>query len=311
MRPSDKPTGNPMDRALFDGVAHFLAVARYGGFTAAAQALGISPTAVSKAIRAVEERYQAKLFTRTTRHVRLTEAGEALFRRLDRAADEIGDALQALSDTQLVPTGVLRLTVPRTALRYAIEPLIERFQQLYPKVVLDLSLNDSLVDLIADGFDAGVRLGQSIDKDMIAVRLTPPSRWAIAASPKYLAAAGRPMRLEDLPQHRAILHRFPTSRALETWEFRRDGKTVRVRMPLQLVVDDRVALVQLAKAGLGLAGFQELEIIEEVRKGELELLFADQLPEDDGMFLYFPAAMQHQPKLRALIEVVREQASKR
>lgn len=300
-----------MARDLFDGLTQFLAVARSRSFTAAAKALGVSPTAISKTIRALESRYQTKLFQRTTRRVRLTEAGEALFQQLDRAADEIGDALQTLSDAQSVPTGTLRLTVPRTSLRYAIEPLIKRFQHLYPKVVLDISLNDTLVDLIADGFDAGVRLGQSIDKDMIAVRLTPPGQWAIAASPQYLAEAGRPDHLEDLPRHRAILHRFPTSRALELWEFQRDGKTVRVRMPMQLVVDDRVALVQLAKAGFGLAGVQALEVVDEVRNGELELLFADQLREDEGMFLYFAAAMQHQPKLRALIDVIREQAAKR
>lgn len=301
----------PVDRDLFDGLPHFLAVARYGSFTAAAQSLGISPTAISKAIRILENRYQTKLFQRTTRHVSLTEAGAALFQRLDRAADDIGGALQALSDGQSVPTGTLRLTVPRTSLRYAIEPLIARFQQVYPNVVLDISLNDSLVDLIADGFDAGVRLGRSIDKDMIAVRLAPASKWAVAASPRYLAEAGRPMRLEDLPQHRAIIHRFPTSRALYTWEFERDGRPMRVKMREQLVVDDRMAVVQLAKSGLGLAIVQELEVLDEVRNGELELMFADQLREDDGMFLYFPVAMQHQPKLRALIDIIRDRARTR
>ncbi len=299
-----------MDRDVFDGLPQFLAVARNGSFSAAAKELGISPTAVSKTIRAVENRYQVKLFQRTTRHVRLTEAGAALFRRLDGPVTEIGEALQALSDTQTMPSGTLRLTVPRTSLRYAVEPVIERFQQLYPKVVLDISLNDSLVDLIADGFDAGVRLGQSIDKDMIAVRLAPAGRWAVAASPKYLDRAGRPTRLEDLPHHRAIIHRFPTSRAAYVWEFERDGKAVRIGMRQQLVVDDRMALLRLAKIGLGLAIVQELEVVDEVRDGELELFFADQLREDDGMFLYFPAGMQHQPKLRALINVVREQAAK-
>lgn len=294
-----------MKRDLFDGLPHFLAVARLGGFTAAAEALDISPTAVSKAIRILEARYQTKLFQRTTRHVRLTEAGADLFQRLDRAAIEIGEALQALSSSQAVPAGTLRLTIPRTAMRYPVEPIIARFQELHPRVLLDISLNDALVDLVAEGFDAGIRLGEAIDKDMIAVRLTPGNRWAIAASPAYLARAGTPRQLEDLARHKAILYRFSASRTLHIWEFERDGKTIRVKMPHQLIVDDRLALVRLAKAGIGLAFVQELEVYEEVARGELELLFSDQIGKDDGAFLYFPAAMQSQPKLRAFIDVAR------
>lgn len=297
--------GRSMNRDLFDGLPHFLAVARHGGFTPAAEALGISPTAMSKAIRTLETRYQTKLFQRTTRHVRLTEAGAELFQRLGRASIEISDALQALSTAQSVPTGTLRLTIPRTTMRYAIEPIIERFQELYPKVILDVSVNDSLVDLVAEGFDAGIRLGESIDKDMIAVRLMPEGGWGIAASPGYLAKAGRPETLEDLPQHKAILYRFPGSRTLYIWEFERGGKTVRVKMPQQLIVDDRLALVRLAKAGVGLAYVQELEIEEEIRGGELEILFCDQTGKDDGVYLYFPAAMQTQPKLRAFIDLAK------
>ncbi len=294
-----------MTRDMFDGLPHFLAVARHGGFTPAAEAMGISPTAMSKAIRTLEARHRTKLFQRTTRRVRLTEAGAKLFQRLDRAANEIGDALQALSLAQSVPTGTLRLTIPRTTLRYAIEPVIHRFRELYPEVVLDISLNDALVDLVAEGFDAGIRLGESIDKDMIAVRLTPEGRWAVAASPDYLAVAGRPERLEDLPQHKAVSYRFPGSRAIHVWEFERAGKAVRVKMPQQLIVDDRLALIRLVKAGAGLAYVQELEVAEEVRAGALELLFMDQIGRDDGVFLYFPAAMQTQPKLRAFIDLLR------
>jgi DNA-binding transcriptional LysR family regulator len=294
-----------MKRDLFDGLPHFLAVARHGGFTPAAQAMGISPTAMSKAIRVLEARYQAKLFQRTTRHVRLTEAGVELFQRLDRATNEVSDALEALSNSQAVPTGTLRLTIPQMAMQYVVEPIIERFQELYPKVILDISVNDSLVDLVAEGFDAGVRLGESIDKDMIAVRLTPEGRWAIAASPGYLAKAGRPEHLEDLPRHKAISYRFPGSRTLYIWEFERGGKTIRVKIPQLLIVDSRIALVRMAKAGIGLAFVQELEVYEEVRRGDLELLFLDQIGKDDGLFLYFPAAMQAQPKLRAFIDLAR------
>lgn len=297
--------GRRMKRDLFDGLPHFLAVARHGGFTPAAEALDITPTAMSKAIRSLEARYQTKLFQRTTRRVRLTEAGEELYRRLDRAANEVGDALQALSVAQLVPTGTLRLTVPHVAMQCMIEPLLERFLAQCPKVKLDISLSDVLVDLVAEGFDAGVRLGESIDQDMVAIRLTPENRWGIAASPGYLAKAGRPKRLEDLPRHQAILYRFPTNRSLHIWEFERNGKTVKVRMPEQLMVDDRLAAVRLAKRGLGLAFVGEPEVAEEVERGELELLFQEFIPRDAGLFLYFPTSMQSQPKLRAFIDIAK------
>jgi len=298
-----------MKRDLFDGLVHFLAVARHGGFTAAAEALDITPTAMSKAIRALETRYQTKLFQRTTRRVRLTEAGAELYQRLDRAANEVSDALTALSVAQLVPTGTLRLTVPHMAMQRMIEPMLERFRELYPMVKLDISLNDVLVDLIAEGFDAGVRLGESIEQDMVAVRLTPENRWAIAASPAYLAKAGRPKRLEDLPRHKAVLYRFPTNRSLHVWEFERNGKTIKVRMPEQLIVDDRLAAVRLAKRGLGLAFVGELEVAEEAERGELELMFQEFIPRDAGLFLYFPAAMQSQPKLRAFIDLAKSLAT--
>jgi DNA-binding transcriptional LysR family regulator len=290
---------------IFDGLPHFLAVARHGGFTTAAEAMDVSPAAISKAIRLLEDRYQTKLFQRTTRRVRLTEAGAELFRRLDHASDEISDALLALSTSQLIPTGTLRLTIPHTAMAYAVEPILERFQELYPRVTLDISLNDTLVDIVAEGFDAGIRLGEAIDKDMIAVRLTPENRWAIAASPAYLAKVGRPKRLEDLPRYKAILYRFPRTKSLYIWEFEREGKSIRVRMPQHLIVDDRMAVVRLAKMGLGLAFVQDLEVAAEVQSGELELMFEDQISRDDGIFLYFPAAMGSQPKLRAFIDLAK------
>lgn len=298
-----------MKADIFDGLPHFLAVARHGGFTVAAEAMDISPAAISKAIRLIEDRYQTKLFQRTTRRVRLTEAGAELYRRLGRASDEISDALLALSTTQRIPTGMLRLTIPHSVMAYAVEPILERFQELYPRVTLDISLNDSLVDIVAEGFDAGIRLGEAIDKDMIAVRLTPENRWAIAASPAYLAKAGRPTRLEDLPRYKAILYRFPSTKSLHIWEFERDGKNIRVRMPQHLIVDDRMAAVRLAKNGLGLAFVQDLEVAAEVRSGELELMFEDQIARDDGIFLYFPAAMESQPKLRAFIDLAKSLAT--
>jgi DNA-binding transcriptional LysR family regulator len=291
-----------MERDLFDGLAHFLAVARRGSFTAAAQELNISPAAASKAIQMLEARHQAKLFQRTTRSVQLTEAGQALFQRLDRAAVEIEDALRDFTASQSTPSGTLRLTVPHAVVGFAIEPVVARYVADYPNVAVDLSVNDAFVDLVAEGFDAGVRLGKAIDKDMIAVRLSPQARWVVAASPEYLAKAGRPKRVEDLQQHDAILFRFPGSRTIYTWEFRHNGKTVRVRMPPKIVVDNHSAAVRLAKRGLGLVFAFDYEIMEEVKRGELEVMFEGKIATDDRIFLYFPATMQSQPKLRAFID---------
>jgi len=291
-----------MERDLFDGLAHFIAVARRGGFTAAAEALNISPAATSKAIQMLEARYQAKLFQRTTRSVQLTEAGKALFLRLDRAALEIEDALRDFTASQSTPSGTLKLTVPHAVAGFAIEPVIARFVADYPNVAIDLSVNDAFVDLIAEGYDAGVRLGKAIDKDMIAVRLLPQARWVVVASPEYLNKAGRPACIEDLQQHDAILFRFPGSKTTYTWEFYQNGKTVRVRMPPKIVVDNHAAAVRLAKRGLGLVFAFDREVADEVEREELEIMFKGQIATDDGIFLYFPASMQSQPKLRAFID---------
>lgn len=295
-----------MDRDMFDGLTHFIAVARRGGFTAAAQELNISPAAASKAIQLLEARYQAKLFQRTTRSVQLTEAGRALFQRLDRAAIEVEDALRDLTASQSTPSGTLRLTVPHALVGFAIEPVIARYAAEYPNVSIDLSVNDAFVDLVAEGFDAGVRLGRAIDKDMIAVRLSPQARWVVAASPEYLAKAGRPDSIEDLQYHDAILFRFPGSKTIYTWEFHQDGKTVRVRMPPKIVVDNHSAAVRLAKRGLGLVFAFDQEIADEVERGELELMFKGRIATDHSIFLYFPATMQSQPKLRAFIDMANE-----
>lgn len=295
-----------MDRSIFDGIVHFLAVAESGSFTAAARTLDVSPTAVSKAIRVLEARHGAKLFQRTTRSVALTEAGAKLFERLGKATAEIKEALKDLASSQSVPAGRLRLTMPRSIMPALIEPRLAQFQSRYPMVRLDISLNDRPVNLIAEGFDAGIRLGEAIDKDMVAVRLTGAVRWAIAASPAYWDREGRPATLEDLAGRRAILYRFPGSRSLHIWEFVRSGQAVQVGMDTGLIVDDRAAIVRLAVQGLGPCFVQEMEVEEEVARGELELMFAEQIPADNGVFLYFPAAMQSQPKLRVFIDAMRK-----
>ncbi|MGI4814385.1 MAG: LysR family transcriptional regulator [Janthinobacterium lividum] len=294
-----------MNRELFDGIVPFLAVAERLSFTRAAADLRITPTAVSRAVRQLERRHGVVLLQRTTRSVALTEAGAALFQRLRAASREIGDALDVLDKYQDRASGTLRLTLSRTAMTMVVEPLLPILRAAYPDLSLDLSVNEGTVDLAAGNFDAGIRLGESVQKDMVAVRLSPELRWSVVGSPAYLARAGRPRRPEDLTAHEAIQYRFVTSGSLHRWTFQRGQRTFSVEMPGRLIVNDRAALVACAQRGLGLAYVSEMEAREPVAAGHLETLLTKFIKPDTGMFLYFPTRMQTQPKLRAFIDVAR------
>ena len=288
-----------------DGVTLFLAVAEARSFTGAAARLGVTPTAVSKAVRVMEARHGVALFQRTTRRVALTEAGAALLLRLRPAAAEIGDALAALGTYRDRPTGTLRLTVPMMARRF-MTPLIAEYARAYPDVTVDVSLDDAIVDLVEGGFDAGVRLGESIEKDMIAVALTPEIRWSIVGTPAYFGRAGRPRKPEDLVAHSAVRYRFPGSGAVHRWGFRRGKRSFVVDVGGKLIVDDRQLLVDLAAQGLGLAFASHVEVRDRVDAGVLESVLDAFIPSDAGMYLCFPARSQTQLKLRAFIDLARE-----
>jgi DNA-binding transcriptional LysR family regulator len=292
-----------MDKDLLDGVVIFLAVAEHLSFTHAAGALGLTPTAVSKAIRQLERRHAVMLFQRTTRSVALTEAGSALQRRLRPASEEIGDAFKVLDGYQDRPTGTLRLTMSRAALRLLVEPLLVAYRLACPNVVLDLSVNEGFADLVNGNYDAGIRLGEYIEKDMVAVRLTPEVRWAVVGSPAYFARAGRPATPEELVQHEAVQYRFVTSGQPHRWEFLRDGHEFSVEMKSRLIVNDRASLLRFARLGLGLAYVMELDAADDLAAGRLEPVLQASIPVNSGIYLYFPARMQSQPKLRALIDL--------
>ncbi len=292
-----------------DGVSTFLAVAEALSFTAAATRLAVTPTAVSKAVRAFEQRHGVALFRRTTRRVALTEAGDALFRRLRPAAGEIADALASLGSYRERPMGTLRLTAPRLSGELILATLAPRFRRAYPDVALELSLDDALVDLVATGTDAGIRLGASIEKDMVAVRLSPEIRWAIVGSPAYFARAGRPRTPEELVGHEAVHYRFAGSHAIHRWGFRRGRRAFLVDTPGATIVDDRRLLLSLACDGMGLAFMSDYETQDAVADGRLERVLQAFVPPDDGLFLYFPARSQSQLKLRAFIEMARALAA--
>jgi len=289
----------------FAGLAAFLAVAETGSFTAAAARLGVSPAAVSQTVKALENRLGTPLFLRTTRRVGLTEAGAALLIRARPAAAEILQALETAGEMGEEPAGVLRLTVPRMAVPLVIEPVIPVLRRAHPKVAVEILVEDAAMDLPAHGYDAGIRIGEMVERDMVAVRLTRDIVWSVVASPAYLTARGTPQQPEDLTQHDAIRYRFPTSGAIYRWEFERDRRTLTVDPPGSLVVNDGALLIAFAVAGLGLAYVADIAAEEEIEADRLRPVLQPFLPRSPGLFLYFPRRASIQPKLRAFIDVAR------
>jgi DNA-binding transcriptional LysR family regulator len=289
----------------FTGLSAFLAVAEAGGFTGAATRLGVSPAAVSQAVKALEGRLGTLLFVRTTRRVGLTEAGTALLARAGPATAEIASAIEAAGEMASVPTGLLRLTVPRMAVPLVVEPVVAALRRSHARIAVEIAVDDATVDLTARGYDAGIRIGEYVELDMAAVRLTRDIAWSVVGSPTYLDARGRPERPEDLTRHEAIRYRFPASGAIYRWEFEREGRALTVDPPGSLIVNDGDLLLAFARAGLGLSYVADIAVAAELASGQLEQVLQPFLPRTPGLFLYFPRRAQDQPKLRAFIDVAR------
>jgi DNA-binding transcriptional LysR family regulator len=287
----------------FDGLKAFLAVARLKSFTAAAAHLGVTTTAVSKAVKLLEQRHHVVLFQRTTRHVALTEAGASLFASLRPAIQQIEDSFSALHASLGRPTGTLRLTMPRALGALLIEPLTVRFRLVCPDVTIDISLDDSAVDLLAGGFDAGIRLGEAVAQDMVAIRLTPDLRWSVVGAPKYFAQAGRPVTPEDLTAHATIRYRFLASGGLHRWAFHRKGHAFYVDTGGNIIVNDTTLIRSFARSGLGLAYLPDMEAGADIEGGRLQRVLQGFMRPTSGLFMYFPVRTQHQPKLRAFIDM--------
>jgi DNA-binding transcriptional LysR family regulator len=287
----------------FSGLSEFLAVAKHASFRAAAAELGVTPAAVSQAIRTLETRAGLVLFQRTTRRVGLTEAGEKLLARVRPAAVEIADAFEALTDLRERPAGLLRLSVPRVAVPLVIEPVLANFRRAYPDVAVDIDVNDGTIDLTANNLDAGIRIGEMVERDMIAVRLTPDLRWSVLGAPSYFAARGRPRTPEELTRHECIRYRFLTAGSIYRWEFVRGGREFSVDAPGGVTVNDGALLMTCALKGMGLIYTADLFAAREVAAGQLESVLDEFLPTSPGLFLYFPARTQTQPKLRAFIDL--------
>lgn len=291
-----------------DGVEAFLSVARHKSFRRAAAELGVTPSAISQTVRTLEARIGAALFIRTTRSVGLSEAGERFLARAKPAFEELTMAARAARDLGERPSGLLRLTVPRAVVPVLLEPLLSSFARAYPDIELEISIDEKLVDLAAEGFDAGIRLGQFVAADMVAVRLSPPFPLIVVASPAYLKQRKRPERIEDLGEH-ACLRMRRTGGALSPWSFVSGNKSIEAIVQGPLVANDFPTLLGAAVRGLGLVQVPAPVAAPLLAAGQLVTVLEPFAPTAPGVFLYYPGRKQMLPKLRAFIDHVKSRGS--
>ena len=291
----------PRDMA---SLATFIVVAEERSFTKAAKRQGVSPSAISHAMRGLEEELGVRLLARTTRSVSLTDAGERLLVRLKPALGEIGETLDELSGNRNKPAGRIRLLLPRLAVKAVLAPKLGQLHREYPDIVLDVTTDDSRRDIVADGFDAGVHFGEYIEKDMIAMRVSQDQRPAIIGSPGYFESHPRPKLPRDLLQHSCINFRHG-SEGLYRWEFEKGKKSMSVAVNGPLVVDDLELVIRGALDGVGLAFVGEQEVSAYLEVGKLVRVLQDWCPPYTGFFIYYPSRRQQTAALSALVSVLR------
>ncbi len=290
-----------MRRNHLSQLAVLAAVARNGGFRGAAKELGIAPSAVSHAVSSLEASVGVRLLARTTRSVAPTAAGAQLLERLRPALSEIDLALEAAIESRDVPAGNLRLSVPRTAAHLVLSRKLGAFATAYPDITLEIVIDDRFADVVQGGYDAGVRLGESLQPDMIAVAIGPPMRSALVAAPSYLARAPRPGHPRELAGHRCIRYRF-ASGGLYRWEFGKDGAELEMAVEGPLILGEDKLIVQAAIDGAGLAFLFEDYVRDALMDGRLVRLLEDWCPPFDGFHLYYPSRRQMRPALRAFVD---------
>ncbi|MEN2978820.1 LysR family transcriptional regulator [Tistrella bauzanensis] len=283
----------------------FVEVAEQGGFSRAAERLGVTPSSLSQTIRALETRLGVRLFNRTTRSVALTPPGQALFNRLRPAMDEIGAAVEMASRAGGRVAGTVRVHAARVAAARRIEPMLAAFHAAHPDVVIDLTVDDAVVDIVAGGFDLAIRPGEVVEKDMIAVKLGGDHRQFPMATPDYLARHGRPAEPGDLTAHACIRWRWDGRSQPYDWEFCRDGAWFAVSVAGPLIVNDRRMMLDACLAGIGIAFLTNEEGAPHIAAGRLEPMLEPWCAAYPGFFLCYPRQRQMAPALRAFIDAVR------
>jgi DNA-binding transcriptional LysR family regulator len=277
-----------MHQENFNDLFAFAAVATDRSFTKAAAKLGVSPSALSHTIRNLEERLGLRLLTRTTRSVSPTEAGERLLRTVKPRFDEITSELSVLSDQRELPAGTIRITASEHAAISIIAPALQRLLPQYPDINVEVNVDSGLTNIVAERFDIGVRLGERVAKDMIAVRISPDLRWVVVGSPAYFAAHPKPEVPQDLTNHNCINIRFPTHGELFVWDFEKDGREVKVRVEGQLTFNSIIMRLDAVVAGLGLAYLPEDRVTSLIENGSLISVLDEWCQPCTGYHLYYP-----------------------
>lgn len=286
----------------------FLAVARVKSFSRAARELGVSTSAVSQSVKQLEEQLRITLLARTTRSVALTDAGRRL---VDTADPGLRQVLTALTEIAAAPgeaVGRLRLTVPQVAMRYVVEPVLPVFHARHPRIEVEIDAEDRLVDIVAEGYDGGIRLAEALERDMVQVRLTEPFRFVVVGAPSYLKRHGTPERPEDLLRHECLTFRLSSTGTIYAWELERGRRSWRVPVRGSIVTKDMDVQLSLAEQGLGLAYMFEPRAEELLRAGRLVRVLEPFAATVKGLYLYYPSRAQSSPALRLFAETAREVA---
>jgi DNA-binding transcriptional LysR family regulator len=281
-----------MLRENVDDLLAFLAIARERSFTRAAAQLGVSQSALSHAIRGLEERLGLQVLTRTTRSVSPTDAGERLIARLGPRFAEIEDELAALTALRDKPAGTIRITAGEHAAATILSPVLQRLLPAYPDINVEIAVDNGFTDIVAERYDAGIRLGEQVERDMVAVPVGPDQRMAVVAAPRYFLARSKPFRPQDLTQHNCINFRQPTRGGLYAWEFEREGRALKVRVEGQLVFNTLGPTLEASLAGVAIAYLPEDVVAPDLAAGRLLRVLEDWCPPFPGYHLYYPSRRQ-------------------
>jgi DNA-binding transcriptional LysR family regulator len=297
-----------MARENINDLSSFLAVARERSFTRAAAKLGVSQSALSHTIRGLETRLKLRLLTRTTRSVSPTEAGERLLRSIGPHLDEIETELASLSELRDKPSGTIRITAGEHAAETILWPALARLLPGYPDITVEIVIDYGLRDIVAERYDAGIRLGEQVAKDMIAVRIGPDMRMAVVGSPSYFEKRPRPKKPQDLTTYDCINLRLPTYGGIYAWEFAKGGHELKVRVEGQLVFNTTALRLSAVLAGFGLAYLPEDQVQARIAEGSLVRVLADWCPPFSGYHLYYPSRRQPTPAFTLLVDALRYRA---
>lgn len=295
----------PVPKHDFNDLLWFLAVAKERSFTKAAARLGIAQSTLSHTIKRLETQMGIRLLARTTRSVALTEAGERLQESLAPRIDEIEADIATLMSFRDKPSGTIRITLSDHALAGFVWPKLKPVLKTYPDIKLELSLDTSFRNIVEDGFDAGIRLGERVEKDMVAVRIGPDWRLVAVGSPAYFAERGVPLHPEDLVEHDCINMRQPTSGGLYSWEFGKDGQELRVKVNGQLTINNSYAMIEPALNGYGIAYVPENIVAGHIKAGKLVQVLDDWSPFFDGYYIYYPSRRQNSAAFKVILEALK------